>query len=152
MKAKIAFISLGCDKNLVDSEVMIGLLNQKDFMVTSQEEKADFIVINTCCFIKDALQESIDTILEAAQYKKTGCCKGIIVTGCLGQRYEKEIFEQLPEVDAIVGTSAYEDIVEVIERLIDGETCVKHLDSIDRAMEEKTVSFGFHQHQRTLPI
>ena len=121
----------------MDSEVMIGLLNQKDFMVTSQEEKADFIVINTCCFIKDALQESIDTILEAAQYKKTGCCKGIIVTGCLGQRYEKEIFEQLPEVDAIVGTSAYEDIVEVIERLIDGETCVKHLDSIDRAMEEK---------------
>ena len=90
---KILFISLGCDKNLVDSEVMIGMLNQQGYQMTDEEEKADIIVINTCCFINDAKEESIQTILEMAQYRKEGKCRALIVTGCLAQRYQKEILE-----------------------------------------------------------
>jgi ribosomal protein S12 methylthiotransferase len=106
MKGTVAFTSLGCDKNRVDSEVMLGLLAQNGFQTIADEAEADIIVVNTCCFIKDALDESIETILEMAEYKKTGKCKGLIVAGCLGQRYEKEFFQELPEVDAIIGTAA----------------------------------------------
>ena len=108
---KILFISLGCDKNLVDSEVMIGMLNQQGYQMTDEEEEADIIVINTCCFINDAKEESIQTILEMAQYRKEGKCRALIVTGCLAQRYQKEILDEIPEVDAVLGTTTYYEIV-----------------------------------------
>lgn len=136
MKANIAFISLGCDKNRVDSEVMLGILEQSGLTVVAEESMADLIVINTCCFIKDALEESIETILEMAEYKKNGKCKGLIVAGCLGQRYQSELFEEMPEVDAIIGTTAYEKIVEVALRVLDGEK-VNLLTDVDIPMEEK---------------
>ena len=89
MKANIAFVSLGCDKNRVDSEVMLGILRERGYTIVSDETEADIIVVNTCCFIKDALEESIETIIEMAEYKKNGKCKGLIVSGCLAQRFEK---------------------------------------------------------------
>ena len=101
MEKTVALTSLGCDKNRVDSEVMLGLLAKDGFRLVAEEAEADIIIVNTCCFIKDALEESIETILEMAEYKETGRCKGLIVAGCLGQRYEKEFFEELPEVDAV---------------------------------------------------
>ncbi|WP_455715543.1 30S ribosomal protein S12 methylthiotransferase RimO [Anaerosporobacter sp.] len=118
----ILFISLGCDKNLVDSEVMLGLINQKGYIMTNDENEADIIVVNTCCFINDAKEESINTILEMAELKKTANLKALIVTGCLAQRYKKEIKDEIPEVDAIVGTSSYENIVKVIEEALEGKT------------------------------
>lgn len=118
----ILFISLGCDKNLVDSEVMLGLINQKGYIITNDENEADIIVVNTCCFINDAKEESINTILEMAQLKKTANLKALVVTGCLAQRYKKEIQDEIPEVDAVVGTSSYENIVKVIEEALEGKT------------------------------
>ncbi|MSS63351.1 30S ribosomal protein S12 methylthiotransferase RimO [Velocimicrobium porci] len=117
---KILFISLGCDKNLVDSEVMLGLLREHNFELTNDETEADIIVVNTCCFINDAKEESIDTILEMAELKKTGKLKALIATGCLAQRYREEIKKEIPEVDAIVGTTGYEKIAEVIEEVLKG--------------------------------
>ena len=117
----VCFISLGCDKNLVDSEVMLGLLRDAGYSLTETEEDAEVIVINTCCFIHDAKQESIDTILEMAEYKKDGRLKELIVAGCLAERYRKEIEEQIPEVDAMVGTTSYDAIVPVIESVIAGK-------------------------------
>lgn len=117
---KILFISLGCDKNLVDSEVMLGLLRKHRFELTNDENEADVIVVNTCCFINDAKEESINTILEMAELKKTGKLKALIVAGCLAQRYKKEIVEEIPEVDAIVGTTGYEKIAQIIEDVLKG--------------------------------
>ena len=105
---KVLLISLGCDKNLVDSEFMLGLLNSSGYELTDTEDDADIIIINTCCFIHDAKEESIETILEMAEYKKTGVCKALIVCGCLAQRYHEEIEKEIPEVDAIIGTTSYE--------------------------------------------
>ena len=138
MSRKIAFTSLGCDKNRVDSEVMLGILQKNGYTAVADEAEADIIVINTCCFIKDALEESIETILEMAQYKNpdVGNCKGLIVAGCLGQRYEKEFFDELPEVDAIIGTTAYESIAEVADEILGGKEQVKQLESIDLAMQD----------------
>lgn len=110
------FVSLGCDKNLVDSEYMLGLAKQAGFTLVGQEEEAEVIVINTCCFIHDAKEESIETILEMAQYKKTGKLKLLAVCGCLAQRYHEEIRQELPEVDVILGSSNYSDIVEAIKQ------------------------------------
>ena len=104
---KILFISLGCDKNLADSEEMLGLLTGNGHEIVDSEEEADAIVINTCCFIHDAKEESVNTILEMAEYKKTGTCKILIVTGCMAQRYKEEITEEIPEVDAVLGTTSY---------------------------------------------
>lgn len=115
---KILFISLGCDKNLVDSEVMLGLIRQKNYTITDDETEADIIVINTCCFINDAKEESINTILEMAEFKKKGILKALIVTGCLAQRYKSEIQEEIKEVDAVLGTTSYEHIVECIEEVL----------------------------------
>ncbi len=112
---KVYFISLGCDKNLVDSEVMLGLLEQAGHTVTDEEDEAEAIVINTCCFIHDAKEESIETILQMAERKTSGVCKRLIVTGCLAQRYAKDIATEIPEVDAVLGTASYEDIVAAIE-------------------------------------
>lgn len=136
MKGTVAFTSLGCDKNRVDSEVMLGILAQNGFQTIADEAEADIIVINTCCFIKDALDESIETILEMAEYKKTGKCKGLIVAGCLGQRYEKEFFDELPEVDAVIGTAAYESVAEVAADILKGKMGEKYLQDIDRPMED----------------
>ena len=138
MSRKIAFTSLGCDKNRVDSEVMLGILQKNGYTAVADEAEADIIVVNTCCFIKDALEESIETILEMAQYKNpdVGNCKGLIVAGCLGQRYEKEFFDELPEVDAIIGTTAYESIAEVADEILGGKEQVKQLESIDLAMQD----------------
>lgn len=115
---KLLFISLGCDKNLVDSEFMIGMLTNDGIELTDDETEADIIIINSCCFINDAKEESIDTILEMAQYKETGNCKALIVTGCLAQRYKDEIFKEIPEVDAILGTNSYDAIVEAVHEAL----------------------------------
>ncbi|MEG2440541.1 MAG: 30S ribosomal protein S12 methylthiotransferase RimO [Acetivibrio sp.] len=118
---RILFISLGCDKNLVDSEVMLGLIREKNYEITNNEKEADIVVVNTCCFINDAKEESIETILEMAELKKTANLKALIVTGCLAQRYREEIEEEIPEVDAVVGTTGYERIGEVIEKALEGK-------------------------------
>ncbi len=117
----LLFISLGCDKNLVDSEGMLGLLDKKGIQIVDEEEKADVIVINTCCFIHDAKEESIQTILEMAEYKKTGKLKALIVTGCLAQRYQEEILTEIPEVDAVLGTTACDRIADVIGDALNGK-------------------------------
>ena len=118
---KILFISLGCDKNLVDSEVMLGLLTKHGYTLTDDETQADVIVINTCCFIHDAKEESINTILEMAQYRKEGKCRALIVTGCLAQRYQKEILDEIPEVDAVLGTTTYDEIVSTVTSVLEGQ-------------------------------
>lgn len=117
---KILFISLGCDKNLVDSEEMLGMLRKEHFEFTDDETEADIIVINTCCFVNDAKEESIETILQMAEYRKNGVCKALIVTGCLAQRYKDEIIKEIPEVDAVLGTSSYDSIVDAVKTALDG--------------------------------
>lgn len=121
---KVLFISLGCDKNLVDTEYMLGLLKEHGFSMTNEEAEADAIVVNTCCFIHDAKQESIDTILEMAEYKKEGNLQALIVTGCLAERYKDEILAEIPEVDAIIGTTGYEKIVEALENALQQKKAV----------------------------
>ena len=106
-------------------------------MPASDEAEADIIVINTCCFIKDALEESIETIIETARYKKSGKCRGIIAAGCLAQRYEKEIFEEMPEVDAVIGTTAYEAVADIADRILEGEQGIKALKNINTQMNEE---------------
>lgn len=118
---QILFVSLGCDKNLVDSEVMLGLLEEKGYAITNEEKEADVVVINTCCFIGDAKEESIENIIEMGKLKETGKLKALIVTGCLAQRYKDEIQAELPEVDAIVGTTATEAIVDAVEEALKGK-------------------------------
>ena len=118
---KLLFVSLGCDKNLVDSEVMLALLNGQGYSLTDNESEADVIIINTCCFINDAKEESVQAILEMAEYKKSGNCKALIVTGCLAQRYQKEIVDEIPEVDAVLGTSTYEEIVKAAADALEGK-------------------------------
>ena len=128
---KVLFVSLGCDKNLVDSEVMLGLLRDRQHEITNDEAQAEVIVVNTCSFIHDAREESIQTILEMAELKKTGVCRLLIVTGCLAEKYKDEILAELPEVDAVIGTTAYDAICDVIEQSLAGER-VKAFESIDR--------------------
>lgn len=137
MNLKILFISLGCDKNLVDSEVMLGFIRDKGFEITDDETKADVIVINTCCFINDAKEESIETILEMAEYKKTGSLKALIVTGCLAQRYKDDIIKEIEEVDAVLGTTSYENIVETITKVLEGNKITK-FENIDYLPLDKT--------------
>lgn len=118
---KILFISLGCDKNLVDSEEMIGMLQKEQYTFTDDENEADIIVVNTCCFVNDAKEESIETILQMAEHRTNGNCKALIVTGCLAQRYQKEIIAEIPEVDAVLGTSSYDAIAKAIKTALEGE-------------------------------
>ncbi len=118
---KLLLISLGCDKNLVDSEVMLGKLAQKGYTFTDDEAEAEIVVVNTCCFINDAKEESIQTILEMAELRKTGQVKALIVTGCLAQRYQEEIQKEIAEVDAIVGTAAMDRIAETVEAVLAGK-------------------------------
>ena len=122
MKEKKLFcVSLGCDKNLVDTEKMLGLIRDMGISFTDAQEEADIILVNTCCFIGDAKEESVNAILEMAEEKKTGRCRALIVTGCLAQRYKEEILTEIPEVDAILGTTSWEEIGTVIRRVCGGE-------------------------------
>ena len=133
---KILFISLGCDKNLVDSEVMLKLLEEKGYQFTDDETEADVIVINTCCFIGDAKEESVNTILEMAEYRKSGSCKALIVTGCLAQRYQKEILDEIEEVDAVLGTASYDAVAETVEKVLGGQKELR-FESIDRLVPDQ---------------
>ncbi len=112
---KILFVSLGCDKNLVDSEEMIGLLTENGHCITNEDAEAEAVIINTCCFIHDAKQESIETILEMARLKTEGVCNKLIVCGCLATRYKDEILDEIPEIDVILGTTSIDKILEALE-------------------------------------
>lgn len=118
---KIGIVSLGCPKNLVDSETMLGLIHEEKYEITNDPSEAEIIIVNTCGFIESAKEESIDTILQMAEYKKSGSCKYIIVTGCLSQRYAEELFNELPEADAIAGVEVYDEIGSIIKRVMNGE-------------------------------
>ena len=144
---KLGLISLGCPKNLVDSEVMLGIIEKYHIEITNDPEAAEIIIVNTCGFIESAKQESIDTILSMAAYKTEGCCRYLIVTGCLAQRYAQELFQDMPEVDAIVGTNVYKDIAQVIERVMQGQR-VLHLSETDF---EKINLEGMQDKERNLP-
>lgn len=128
----ILFVSLGCDKNLVDSEVMLGMLKERGYTFTDDQTQADAAVVNTCCFINDAKEESIQTILELAELKKTGQLKALVVAGCLAQRYQAEIQKEIEEVDAIIGTTALERVVETLDEVLDGKG-ENHLEALDKA-------------------
>ena len=142
----ILFVSLGCDKNLVDTEVMLGLLAEKGHQMVDSEEMADVIVVNTCCFIHDAKEESIQTILEMAEYKNNGTCKALIVTGCLAQRYKQEILDEIEEVDAVLGTTSYDKIVEAIDGAIAGNKSLEmtDLDALPKVESKRLVTTGGH--------
>ena len=127
---KIGMVSLGCPKNLVDSEVMLGLIREKQLEITNDPAEADLIIVNTCGFIESAKEESINTVLQMAEYKQKGSCKYLVMTGCLGQRYADELFESMPEVDAIVGTDSFTDIGWVIDQVLTGKR-LKHLQKLE---------------------
>lgn len=127
---KIGMVSLGCPKNLVDSEVMLGLIREKQLEITNDPAEADLIIVNTCGFIESAKEESINTVLQMAEYKQNGSCKYLVMTGCLGQRYADELFESMPEVDAIVGTDSFTDIGWVIDQVMAGKR-LKHLQKLE---------------------
>lgn len=144
---KILCISLGCDKNLVDTEMMLGLLNRDGYTFTDDEQEADIIVINTCCFIGDAKEESVNTILEMAELKQTANCKALIVTGCLAERYKQEILDEIPEVDGILGTTTYDEISTVLQRVLGGEagvSCFHDLNALPEVETERMITTGGH--------
>ena len=143
---KILFISLGCDKNLVDTEVMLGMLASRGYEMTNDEQEADIIVINTCCFIHDAKEESIQNILEMAEYKKTGSAKALIVTGCMAERYRQEILDEIPEVDEVLGTTAYDRILDAVDAALAGqhEVMTADLDALPLPETKRLVTTGGH--------
>ena len=144
----ILFVSLGCDKNLVDTEMMLGMLGREGFAFTDDEEQADIVVVNTCCFIHDAKEESINTILEMAELKKTGRAKALLVTGCLAQRYQEEIRTEIPEVDCILGTTAIDQIVQAVKEVLEGKNAgMGHMEDIDHTPvygQKRVVTTGGH--------
>lgn len=141
---KIFCVSLGCDKNLVDTEMMLGLLNKDGYTFTDDEHEADVVVVNTCCFIGDAKEESVNTILEMAELKKEGRCKALIVTGCMAQRYKQEILDEIPEVDGILGTSTYDEISNVLKKVLGGsrESCFHDLNALPNVEVPRVVTTG----------
>lgn len=143
---KIMFVSLGCDKNLVDTEMMLGMLQQKGFTFTDDETEADVVVVNTCCFIGDAKEESINTLLEMAELRKSGSIRALLATGCLAQRYREEIQKEIPEVDAILGTMAIEEIVEAVEQVLQGErhNHFRELNSAPASYRDRVLTTGGH--------
>ena len=143
---KILFISLGCDKNLVDTEVMLGLLASRGYEMTDDEQEADIIVLNTCCFIHDAKEESIQNILEMAELKKEGKVKALIVTGCLAERYKDEILEEIPEVDEVLGTTAYDKILDAVDAALEGdqEVILSDIDALPLPETKRLVTTGGH--------
>lgn len=143
---KILMISLGCDKNLVDTEMMLGMLQEKGYGFTDDETQADIVIVNTCCFIGDAKEESINTLIEMGALKKSGNVKVLIAAGCLAQRYAKEIREEIPEVDAIIGTLAIDEIVRALEDTLGG-TYAEYLEDINRTPvygKKRIVTTGGH--------
>ena len=143
---KILFISLGCDKNLVDTEVMLGMLASRGYEMTNDEQEADIIVINTCCFIHDAKEESIQNILDMAEYKKNGSAKALIVTGCMAERYRQEILDEIPEVDEVLGTTAYDRILDAVDAALAGqhEVMTTDLDALPLPETKRLVTTGGH--------
>ena len=143
---KIMFISLGCDKNLVDTEMMLGMLAEKGYQFTDDEQEAEIVVVNTCCFIGDAKEESINTLIEIGQLKETANVKMLIAAGCLAQRYRKEIREQIPEVDVIIGTMAIDKIVEAVEEYQTKQytTFVEDIDRTPVSGKNRVVTTGGH--------
>ena len=141
---KIFCVSLGCDKNLVDTEMMLGLLNKDGYTFTDDEHEADVVVVNTCCFIGDAKEESVNPILEMAELKKEGRCKALIVTGCMAQRYKQEILDEIPEVDGILGTSTYDEISNVLKKVLGGsrESCFHDLNALPNVEVPRVVTTG----------
>ena len=143
---KILFVSLGCDKNLVDSEEMLGLLTRNGHEIVDDETMADAIIVNTCCFIGDAKEESVNTILEMAEYKKSGICQVLIVTGCMAQRYKEEIVQEIPEVDAVLGTTSYDDIVQALNEASAGKHFeeFKDINSLPEDSGRRVITTGGH--------
>lgn len=143
---KILFVSLGCDKNLVDTEMMLGMLQRRGYQFTDEEAEADVVIVNTCCFIGDAKEESINTLLEMAEWKQKGKMQTLIATGCLAQRYEKEILKEIPEIDAIVGTMAIEDIVKAVEscREMSGQSYLRDINGRPASCRDRVLTTGGH--------
>lgn len=143
---KILFVSLGCDKNLVDSEMMLGLLREHGYEFTDDEMEAEAIIVNTCCFIGDAKEESINTILSMARCKETGKCKVLLAAGCLVQRYREEVLKEIPELDGILGTTAYDEIVAVLDEALKGhKQCdIKSIDDTPSVSAARIVTTGGH--------
>lgn len=143
---KLLFVSLGCDKNLVDSEEMLGLLTRNGHEIVDDETMADAIIVNTCCFIGDAKEESVNTILEMAEYKKAGSCKVLIVTGCMAQRYKEEIIQEIPEVDAVLGTTSYGEILKAMETAKAGKHFqeFKDIDYLPEDLGRRVLTTGGH--------
>lgn len=148
---KLLFISLGCDKNLVDTEFMLGMIREgtpgeEPVEITDDEWEADIIVVNTCCFINDAKEESVNTILEMAEHKRDAKLKALVVTGCLAQRYQDEIKKEIPEVDAVLGTNSYEDIVNAIHKALEGHYYenFQTLEGLPRIHTKRSVTTGGH--------
>lgn len=139
MKLKVGMISLGCNKNRVDSELALGLLQAKGYTFTADPAQADVLMVNTCGFIESAKEESIDAILEMAEYKQTGRCKVLVVTGCLAQRYEQSLLEEIPEIDLLMGVNQYEQLADAIEKALQGQR--------QSLCQEK---FDFFEHRRVL--
>ena len=141
---KVLFISLGCDKNLTDSEEMLGMLVENGYEITNDETEAEVIVINTCAFIHDAKEESVNTILEMARYKEEGICKALLVTGCLAQRYKEEIVGEIPEVDAVLGTASYDEIIKALNQVFSGESFLefKDINSLPKHSRKRVITTG----------
>ncbi len=141
---KVLFISLGCDKNLADSEEMLGMLVENGYTLTNDETEAEVIVVNTCAFIHDAKEESINSILEMARYKTEGVLKALLVTGCLAQRYKEEIIEEIPEVDAVLGTTSFGDIIKALDKVFEGERYLefKDIDARTEISKKRVLTTG----------
>jgi ribosomal protein S12 methylthiotransferase len=143
---KVLFVSLGCDKNLVDSEHMLGSLTHGGYEITDDEARAEVIIINTCSFIHDARDESVQNILDMAQYKDAGSCRALIITGCLAQSYGKDILDELPQVDAVIGTNSFDGLCDVIDRVYAGERVVvkKELKGFPKITGRRVITTGGH--------
>ncbi len=143
---KVLFVSLGCDKNLVDTEFMIGALQERGHTFTNEEEQAEAIIINSCCFINDAKEESVNTILEMAEYKDAGSCRALIVTGCLAERYREEIRREIPQVDAVIGTNSYGEIAAALDAASQGKEykLFRPLEGLPELRSKRSLTTGGH--------
>lgn len=143
---KVLFVSLGCDKNLVDTEFMIGALQERGHTFTNEEEQAEAIIINSCCFINDAKEESVNTILEMAEYKDAGSCRALIVTGCLAERYREEIRKEIPQVDAVIGTNSYGEIAAALDAASQGKEykLFRPLEGLPELRSKRSLTTGGH--------
>ena len=143
---KVSMVSLGCPKNQVDAEIMLKKLVDAGYILVDEAEKADVVIVNTCAFIEDSKKESIDSILEMIDYKEDGNLKGVVVTGCLAQRYNKEIVDEIPEVDAVLGTTSYDKIVEAIDKALQGEVTIElnDIDALPKVDTKRIITTGGH--------